>query len=294
MPNITTPIPPKLTGNANADVFALKQWGTALIDELTYLFNNLDAGNVVEAASVKAENIDTKNAKITNAQIGLITADKLRAGSVNTDLVSISDDDGNLEISGSGITISDLNRRRFVAEYDKDSGRFLFKLFNSAGDATISINSAGDAKFSGTVESANIYSSTIIGTDSDSYSDNDGGVFANIDQTGIRIMQDKFGERSQKVGMSVADDGTAYLVLGAGDGSGRHTINGIVYTRGSFKIEKNESYTNMGLVGNSPFVTFWDDSGELWLDGRRVLIGGMDVVSEIRSIKERLQENNNI
>ena len=55
MPNLTTPIPSRLTGDVQTDVQALKKWGTALIDELTYIFNNLDAGNVSEAASVKAE-----------------------------------------------------------------------------------------------------------------------------------------------------------------------------------------------------------------------------------------------
>ena len=53
MPNLTTPIPPKLTGAAGDDIKAIKKWGTALIDELSYIFNNLDAGNVSEAASVK-------------------------------------------------------------------------------------------------------------------------------------------------------------------------------------------------------------------------------------------------
>ena len=62
MPNFTTPIPPRLTGNPTEDTEALKRWGTALVDELTYLFNNLDSGYVIEAASVKAENIETNNA----------------------------------------------------------------------------------------------------------------------------------------------------------------------------------------------------------------------------------------
>ena len=287
MPNLTTPIPPKPTGNANADVFALKQWGTALIDELSYLFNNLDAGNVIEASSVKAENIETKTAKISNAQIGALSADKIQAGCVDTELVTVGDRDGNLEISDSGITVADSNRTRFEAKYNKNTDKFIFRLFNEDGEPTISISSSGDAKFNGTVESANIFSSTIIGTDSDSYYDEDGGVFANIDKQGIRIMQDDDG-RKQKIGMSVSDDGTAYFVLGSGDGSGRHIINGVEYTRGAFKVEKNESYTNMGLVGKSPFITFWDDNGELWLSGDAVKINGVNILSEINSIKSRL------
>ena len=75
MPNLTAPIPPKLTGETERDLKRLREWGTALVDELSYLFSNLDAGNVSEAASVKAEHIDTANARISNAQIGSLYAD---------------------------------------------------------------------------------------------------------------------------------------------------------------------------------------------------------------------------
>lgn len=294
MPEFTTPIPPKLTGNPEADVIGLKRWGTALIDELTYLFNNLDAGNVIESASVDAENINTNKAKISDAQIGVLNADKLSAGTVDTDRVSVKDQDGNLEINGSSITISDRSRNRFVAEYDKDDNIFKFSLCNKNGEPTVSINSRGDAVFKGTVESAHIFSSTIIGTDSESYENVDGGVFADVDQAGIKVMQDQNGVRRQKVGISVADDGTSYLVLGCGTGGAVRNINGVIYTEGSFKIEKNESYTNLGIVGNSPFIHFWDESGELWLNGSTVKINGVNLNNEIQNIKARLDnlENN--
>ncbi len=289
MPNLTTPIPPKLTGRANADVETLKRWGTALIDELTYLFNNLDSSNVIEAASVKAENIETANAKISNAQIGALSADKLVAGSVDTGKVNVKDNDGRLSISGSEIIISDADRERFVAAYDKSEGKFRFELYNEDGELTVSINSGGDAVFGGILESAQIYASTIIGTDSESYESVSGGVFADIDQKGIKIMQDDGGRRKQKVGMAVADDGTAYFILGAGNGSGKKVINGVVYTNGAFKLEKNESYANMGIVGAKPFVHFWEDSGELWLSGDSVLINGTDVIKEIRDLKREVE-----
>lgn len=289
MPNLTTPIPPKLTGRADADIKTLKRWGTALIDELAYLFNNLDSSNVIEAASVKAENIETANAKISNAQIGALSADKLVAGSVDTGKVNVKDDDGRLSISGSEIIISDTNRERFVAAYDKREDKFRFELYNEDGDLTVSIDSGGDAVFGGILESARIYASTIIGTDSDSYENINGGVFADIDQKGIKIMQDDDGSRKQKVGMAVADDGTAYLILGAGNGSGKKVINGVVYTNGAFKVEKNESYANMGIVGAKPFVHFWEDSGELWLSGDSVLINGTDVLREISSLKREIE-----
>lgn len=290
MPNFTTPIPPKLTGDASADVGTLKRWGTALVDELTYLFNHLDSGNVIEASSVKAENIETRNVKISNAQIGALTADKLVSGKIDTSLVNVEDEGGNLTISGSEIIISDRNRERFVAAYDKDSGTFKFELYNSYGEATVSISSGGDAIFSGRVESSGIYSSTIVGTDKDAYDDFEGGVFANIDPSGIKVMQDKNGTRLQKIGMSVADDGAAYLILGAGDGSRRTNINGVVYTNGTFMIEKTENYANMGIVGGKPYITFWNNSGELWLNGNNVRIGNCYIMDEINSLSDRISE----
>ena len=127
MPNLTTPIPPKLTGDTGRDIRAVKEWGTALVDELSYLFQNLDAGNVSEAAAVKAENIDTNNAKISNAQIGALTADKLTAGTVDTAKVSVRDNSGKMEISGSKLIIRDRGERtRFLAAYDKDTQKFQF------------------------------------------------------------------------------------------------------------------------------------------------------------------------
>lgn len=287
MPNFTTPIPPKLSGNAEADIGKIKRWGTALVDELSYLFNNLDCKNVIEAGTVKAENIDTTTAKITNAQIGTLTADKLAAGTVDTEKVTVKDKNGKLTISGSEITVSDGRTERFCVAYDKQTGKFEFILRNAEGEQTVGIDSAGDAHFGGVVEGSRIFSSTIIGTDSASYNENSGGVFAEMDQTGVKVMQDADGSRSQKIGMSVADDGTAYLVLGAGDGTGKTVINGVVCTNGSFKIEKNDTCTGMGIVGGSAFVTFWDN-GQLWLNGSTVKINGTDIMSEINQIKQKL------
>ncbi len=289
MPNLTTPIPPELTGKTEEDLTRLKAWGTALVDELSYLFHNLDAGNVLEASSVKAENIDTVNAKISNAQIGVLTADKLTAGTVDTQKVTVSDESGNLEIAGSKIVIRDRNCERFIAAYDKESKQFEFLLCNTDGVPTVSINSSGNAVFTGQVEGSAIYSSTIIGTNSEAYQTNNGGVFAQMDPTGIKMMQDSGGVRRQKLGMSVGSDGTSYIVLGAGNGQGSHNINGVVYTNGTFKIEKNESYANMGLVGYSPFITFWENNGELWVSGSTVKINGVDVLRKIDALEAAIQ-----
>ena len=288
MPNLTTPIPPKLTENPKEDVKKLKEWGTALIDELTYIFAHLDAGNVSEAASVKAENIDTTAAKISNAQIGTLTADKLIAGTVNTNMVSVEDTDGLLSLSGSSLIISDRNHPRLLAAYDKQGGEFLFLLCNKLGIPTVSIDSSGNAVFCGQVESSKIFASSIIGTDSASYAEAEGGVFAQLDPTGIKIMHDENKERLQKLGMSVGDDGTAYMVLGAGNGENSHTINGVVYTNGSFKIEKNESYANLGLVGYAPQIHFWEDNGELWLSGSKVMVNNVNLNQEITKLNQTI------
>ncbi len=290
MPNFTTPIPPRLTGKANEDVENLKKWGTALVDELTYLFNNLDKGNVIEAASVKAENIETNTAKIADAQIGNLTADKLVSGKVDTGLVSVKDSEGTLDISGSQIVISDKENERFVAAYDKNRDTFDFILYNENGEPTVSINSRGEAIFSGEVESSAIFSSTIIGTDKDSYENIDGDVFANIDHSGIKVMQDKKGKRLQKIGMSVASDGTAYLILGAGDGSGRVNINGVIYTDETMALEKNESYGRIGIIGGEAAATFWVDSGNLWLNGNKVLINNRNILDEIDYLENKIKK----
>ena len=288
MPNVTTPIPNNLTGNTQEDLRQLKEWGTALIDELTYLFHNLDAGNVLEAASVKAENIDTTTAAIGNAQIGVLSADKLVAGRVDTEKVTVTDGDKQLEISGSEIVIRDENHDRFLAAYDKNSGKFRFFLCNEAGTPTVSINSDGNAVFSGQVESSAIFASTMVGTGSVSYENTEGGVFAQMDPTGIKVMQDKNQRRLQKIGMSVGDDGTAYLVLGAGNGNNRSVINGVVCTDGALKIQKGDGHAMMGLTGYAPYINFWEQSGELWLSGNRVIINGIDLNAQLAALQTGL------
>lgn len=292
MPNLTTPMPPKMTGDVKIDLASIKAWGTALIDELTYLFNNLGAENVKEAASVKAQNIDTNTAKINNAQIGTLTADKLIAGTVNTNKVRVQSDDKAMTISGSELSIKEDDIIRFLAGINPNSGKFNIYLCNRNGIPTVTIDSNGNAVFSGKVESSAVYSSSFIGTNSLDYAEIDGGVFAKIDPTGIKMMQDENGARLQKFGVSVADDGTAYLVMGAGNGNGSTNINGVVYTNGAFKIEKNESYANLSLSGYKPAVTFWEDSEELWLNGEKVMINGVDInkkISDLESAIGRLQ-----
>ena len=285
MPNFTMPVPPKLSGNSRQDLIALKEWGTALADELSYLFSHLDAGNVSEAASVKAENINTNHARITNAQIGELTADKLTAGSVDTSVVTVQDKNGTLSMTGSALCIGDQNQNRLIAQYNKAQDTFTFALFNAAGDPTVYIDDDGNAIFTGTVESSSIFSTHMIGTSSEAYQQNEGGVFADINPTGIKIMQDNNHIRNQKLGLAVGNDGTAYIILGAGDGTDEVTINGVTYTNGTFNIQKFNNGASMGIIGSEPFISFWQNNGNITIDGTKVLINGMDVVEEIRALK---------
>ncbi|MEG1441175.1 MAG: hypothetical protein RSC29_00790 [Oscillospiraceae bacterium] len=284
MPNLTTPIPSRLSGDTKNDIAAIKDWGTGLIDELSYIFNNLDAGNVSEAAAVKAENINTNTAKIKNAQIGELTADKLTAGTIDTEKITVADGSHNLQITGSKIAINDGVQNRFKVEYDKERNAFSFALFNNNGEPTVYINSFGDAVFSGQLEGSEIFASTIVGTDSVSYSEARGGVFAAIDQTGIKIMQDSGGNRKQKFGATVANNGTAYLVMGAGNGSGKVNINGVTYTNGTLKVEKHDTGADIGIVGSKSFINFWEN-GQLWLSGSSVKINGRDILAELDALK---------
>ena len=82
MPNLTTGFP-KRTGNLEEDYENLYNWSVSLIDELKSILCNLDSGNVTEANSVKAQNIDCTQARIKDAQMQSLTADKLTAGEID-------------------------------------------------------------------------------------------------------------------------------------------------------------------------------------------------------------------
>ncbi|MBR5152117.1 MAG: hypothetical protein IKW60_01115 [Clostridia bacterium] len=290
MPNVTTAIPPRLSGDTATDLVRLREWGVALVDELNYLLSHLDVGNVMEAASVKAENIDTNTARIENAQIGDLSADKLKAGTINSNLVKVQSGNGCLHLEGSRIAISDGEHVRFLAALDPKTYDFDFLLCNKDGIPTTSLDSDGNAVFSGQVESSTVYASTIIGTDSESYINETGGVFAELNTTGLKIMHDTAKRRLQKLGMSVGDDGTAYMVLGAGNGEDTRVINGVVYTNGAFKIEKNDAGAMLGLVGYEPQIFLWEDNGELWISGSRVRINGVDVLAELQALSNRIDQ----
>ena len=141
--HITTGYPLK-HGDEKAQLANVQDVLTDLIDQLSHALYNLDAGNVKEAASVKAENIDTANAKIKNAQIKSLTADKLTAGTIDTELITIKgkDNSGSLILKNNMITVTQYGRKRLEVGKDED-GIFVFRLNNSNGDTAMEINSDG-------------------------------------------------------------------------------------------------------------------------------------------------------
>lgn len=153
MPNLTTPIPPKLKPDSRSALNQLKEWGTSLIDELSFILNNLDATNVSEAASVKAENIDVTNGKILNAQIKNLTADKITAGTIDLSQgITVKSSDNSLKITSNMISISENGSLR-VAMGKDDDGKFIFMLTDGNGNGLL-LDESGEAVFSGTINTA--------------------------------------------------------------------------------------------------------------------------------------------
>ena len=91
MPNLVTGFP-RRTGDTTQDVKEFYDWAVSLVDELKQLLNNLDAGNVLEAASVKADNIaDLDNFIAEHITAGTIVTNTLIADSLYSDMGSIAE-----------------------------------------------------------------------------------------------------------------------------------------------------------------------------------------------------------
>ena len=91
MPNLVTGFPRK-TGNTVQDIKEFYDWAVSLVDELKQLLNNLDAGNVLEAASVKADNVaDLENFIAEHITAGTIVTNTLIADSLYSDMGSIAE-----------------------------------------------------------------------------------------------------------------------------------------------------------------------------------------------------------
>lgn len=159
MPNLTTPIPPMLSQETKTALKQLKEWGTALIDELSFILNNLDSSNVTEAAMVKAENIDVTDGKILNAQIKNLTADKITAGTIDLSQgITVKSSDDSLKITANTISISENGELR-VLMGKNDNGSFVFMITDGNGNGLM-LDDNGEAVFSGNI---NTQKDVIIG-----------------------------------------------------------------------------------------------------------------------------------
>lgn len=159
MPNLTTPIPPMLSQETKTALKQLKEWGTALIDELGFILNNLDSSNVTEAAMVKAENIDVTDGKILNAQIKNLTADKITAGTIDLSQgITVKSSDDSLKITANTISISENGELR-VLMGKNDNGSFVFMITDGNGNGLM-LDDNGEAVFSGNI---NTQKDVIIG-----------------------------------------------------------------------------------------------------------------------------------
>ncbi len=259
----------------------LREWGAALIDELTYLLANLDSGNVKCAASVKAENIDTSTARISNAQIGVLNADKLKAGTIDTNRVTVASEDGNLQLSGTALSITDKNNNPlFYAGYDAEQNRFDFHLYGREGKG-IYLNNDGNAVFSGMLSSSDIYASKIIGTSRSQFLlPSTKHSFVQIDRAGITMAQANPGrEHQQKFGATIASDGSMVVALGEGEGEPSFSENGVVYRPGSFVLKKSTDDTaEIGLCAQNSQICF--ENGKINLIAGAVTINGAEIASK--------------
>lgn len=211
---------------------------------------------------------------------------RMWVGSLSTTLVDIMSDNGKLSIQDSLITITDTNNTvRLKMGYS--GNRFVFEMFAEDGTQTVGINDSGEIELVGTM-----YASRFIGTSKETYeaippveSPVLNEVFAEIDQRGIKINQDKNGQRLQKIGMTVDSAGNAILVLGAGNGGDTTTINSVTYSNDCFIITKGDGVTSLALKGANSSVQFWNDSS-----GQYVTVDGVKVKAKIEDLEKRIRE----
>jgi hypothetical protein len=173
MPNLTTPFLHLGGTDINKDMDDVQNWSISLIDELKYILCNLDAGNCQEASKVKAQNIDCSKARIHNAQIQSLTADKLTAGTIDAGKITIKgeDEDGNkMVMSGKSLIFyeKDEKGRNMPRIYiGFDGQKYVFEVYNKEGNKEITMNDDGNVIFSGTIRGGKIDSDTDINVTKD-------------------------------------------------------------------------------------------------------------------------------
>lgn len=164
MPNLTTALP-RRTGDIEEDYDRLYNWAVSLTDELKSLLCNLDSGNVTEAGSIKAQNIDASQAKIKDAQIASLTADKLTAGTIDTGQITVtgSKDGNTMTMTGDCIEFEDRggNLRVYIGTIidDNTNTRKMIFLLQTAPDLQgnvqrIYMDDSGDIDITGNITGA--------------------------------------------------------------------------------------------------------------------------------------------
>ena len=216
-----------------------------LVDKAEFAICNLDAGNVSEARSVRADRIDTRAAKIVDAQIKNITADKLTAGTIDAEVIDVVNLDadnivtGTLdssvvtirgEGSGSYMRISGNVLEAFEAGVRRlkmgvEGGAFTFILYNETGQPQLYLDSNGNAVFEGNVMGGKVISSVIEGFDSQGRKhglwSNQGALFADLElwYNGTRY----FSVTNQIGSVQLSANGSAFLETRGASGT---TIKG--------------------------------------------------------------------
>ena len=167
MPNLTTPFLNLKGQDINEDMKKINEWSVSLIDELKTILCNLDSGNVTEAGSVKAQNIDVAQARIKGAQIQSLTADKLTAGTIDTGEITISNEEekngtkGRIEIANQQIVFTEdsvdriiIGRTYTLNEDGEKVWHYTFTVQNSDGTQGIYMDENGDVRITGTFTSS--------------------------------------------------------------------------------------------------------------------------------------------
>lgn len=155
MPNLTTGFPSLNSGDHNKDMKEMREWAMSLTDELRAILCNLDAGNVTEAGTVKAQNIDTAQAKIKDAQIKSLTADKLTAGTIDTGEITVQGESktGKMTITGKTIEMYDSQNLRILI--GEKGGNYIFTVqsFDENGKAQgIYMDDKGEVYMTGHIQ----------------------------------------------------------------------------------------------------------------------------------------------
>lgn len=183
MAEIKLLLPNESSGNLKQDFEDLKDKFVSVLKELEFTMANLDEENVTRADSVYAEKIDTTHAKIKDAQIQSLTANKLTAGTIdadeinvvnlnadnissgtlNTSNVAVASDGGKLYISDGLITLFDSqNTMRLMMGLDTrdkiegitnpNYNKFYFCISDKNGNDTVYFDDLGDGVFAGVLD----------------------------------------------------------------------------------------------------------------------------------------------